>query len=216
MSVKGTDVINILRRIDEVLDENKAFLTELDAAIGDGDHGINMNKGFKAVTLKLKDDDGSDIGSILKKAGMALVSNVGGASGPLYGTAFMKAAGEVSGKSEIDIKDFIKMLEAALGGIKMRGKAEPGDKTMIDAIEPALNAIKASVNNGENSIDALYMAKDAAQKGIEYTKGIIARKGRASYLGERSLGHQDAGATSSYLMLNVIYEEAKKINKAEM
>lgn len=209
MSIKGTDVINILKKINEVMVQNKAFLTELDAAIGDGDHGLNMSKGFNAVTDKLKDDDGSNMGNTLKKAGMALVANVGGASGPLYGTAFMKAAGEVNGKSEIDMNDFIKMLEAALNGIKMRGKAEINEKTMIDAVEPALNAVKAAAADGESTADILFKAKEAAYNGVLHTKEIIATKGRASYLGERSIGHQDAGATSSYLILNTIYEEIK-------
>ncbi|MFU0824658.1 dihydroxyacetone kinase subunit DhaL [Clostridium sp.] len=207
MSVNGSRVTEIINKIGEVIEENKLFLTELDAAIGDGDHGLNMSKGFNAVKEKLKDDSGNNIGDILKKTGMALVSNVGGASGPLYGTAFMKAAMVVNGKSEIDIKDFEKMLEAALGGIKMRGKAELNDKTMIDAIEPALNSLRSSIENGLSSKEALKEAVEAAYKGVEHTKEIAARKGRASYLGERSIGHQDAGATSSALILETIYKE---------
>lgn len=206
MIVQGKKVIQILVKISEKIDENKAYLSELDAAIGDGDHGLNMNKGFKAVIEKIKEDDGSDIGGILKKAGMALVSNVGGASGPLYGTAFMKAAMSVNGKSEIDINDFAKMLEDALEGIKMRGKGQADDKTMIDAIEPALNSIRNSVAQGLEGKEVLKLAKEAAYKGVEHTKEIIARKGRASYLGERSLGHQDAGATSFAIIIETIYE----------
>lgn len=211
MSINGVQLIQILNKISEVMDENKAYLTELDAAIGDGDHGLNMSKGFIAVKEKLKDDNGSNIGDTLKKTGMALVSNVGGASGPLYGTAFMKAATPVSGKERVDINDFIKMLEEALAGIKMRGKGELGDKTMIDAIEPALEALKSSVADRLSSIEALEKAKSAAFEGVENTKKIIAKKGRASYLGERSIGHQDAGATSSYLIFNTIYEEVSKM-----
>ncbi|KYH29213.1 MULTISPECIES: dihydroxyacetone kinase subunit DhaL [Clostridium] len=207
MSVNGLRVIEIINKIGEVIEKNKLFLTELDAAIGDGDHGLNMSKGFNAVKEKLKDDNGNNIGNILKKTGMALVSNVGGASGPLYGTAFMKAAMVVNGKSEIDIKDFEKMLEAALDGIKMRGKAELNDKTMIDAIEPALNSLRSSIEKGLCPKEALKEAVDAAYKGVEHTKEIAARKGRASYLGERSIGHQDAGATSSTLILETIYKE---------
>jgi dihydroxyacetone kinase-like protein len=210
MSISGTQVIQILNKIGEVIDENKAFLTELDAAIGDGDHGLNMSKGFSAVKEKIKDDSGSNIGDILKKTGMALVSNVGGAAGPLYGTAFMKAAAAVNGKDSVDISDFVRILEEALAGVKMRGKAELGEKTMIDAIEPALEALKTSVTSGLGTIEALEKAKDAALEGVEHTKKIIATKGRASYLGERSIGHQDAGATSSYLILNTIYEEVSK------
>lgn len=207
MSIQGKRVIEILEKISDKMDENKAYLSELDATIGDGDHGLNMSKGFKAVVEKLKDDDGSDVAGILKKAGMALVSNVGGASGPLYGTAFMKASAAVSGKSEIDINDFAKILEEALEGIKMRGKGQVGEKTMIDAIEPALNATREGIEKGLETKEVLRLAKEAAYEGVEYTKEIIAKKGRASYLGERSIGHQDAGATSSAIIIETIYEE---------
>ncbi|SHH44672.1 dihydroxyacetone kinase subunit DhaL [Clostridium grantii] len=209
MSISGEKVFHILKEISIKMDENKAFLSELDAAIGDGDHGLNMSKGFTAVVEKIKDEDKKDIGNILKKTGMTLVSNVGGASGPLYGTAFMKAGAAVAGKSEIGLSDFIEILEVALEGIKMRGKGESGDKTMIDAIAPAIEALKESIHNGDSSLESLKKAKEAAYKGVEYTKGIVARKGRASYLGERSIGHQDAGATSSYIMLETIYETLK-------
>lgn len=212
MSLTGRQVIQILSKIGDVLEENKQYLSELDAAIGDGDHGINMSKGFNAVKEKIKDDNGENIGDTLKKTGMALVSNVGGASGPLYGTAFMKAAMEVNGKSSIDISDFMKMLEAALAGIKMRGKAVKGEKTMIDAIEPAIDEGKSALDKGLNTLETLKKMKEAALNGVEYTKTIIATKGRASYLGERSIGHQDAGATSSYIILNTIYEEVKSFS----
>ena len=206
MSINGKKVIEILTQIAEKIDENKGYLSELDATIGDGDHGINMSKGFKAVTEKLKEDDGVDIAGILKKTGMALVSTVGGASGPLYGTAFMKSSMSVNGKIEIDIKDFSNMLKDALDGIKMRGKAKAGEKTMIDALEPALEAINKGIEQGLESKEILKLAKEAAYNGVEYTKTIIATKGRASYLGERSIGHQDAGATSSAIILETIYE----------
>lgn len=206
MSINGKKVIEILTQIAAKIDENKGYLSELDATIGDGDHGINMSKGFKAVTEKLKEDDGVDIAGILKKTGMALVSTVGGASGPLYGTAFMKSSMSVNGKTEIDIKDFSNMLKDALDGIKMRGKAKAGEKTMIDALEPALEAINRGIEQGLESKEILKLAKEAAYNGVEYTKTIIATKGRASYLGERSIGHQDAGATSSAIILETIYE----------
>ena len=206
MSINGKKVIEILTQIATKIDENKGYLSELDATIGDGDHGINMSKGFKAVTEKLKEDNGVDIAGILKKTGMALVSTVGGASGPLYGTAFMKSSMSVNGKTEIDIKDFSNMLKDALDGIKMRGKATAGEKTMIDALEPALEAINKGIEQGLESKAILKLAKEAAYNGVEYTKTIIATKGRASYLGERSIGHQDAGATSSAIILETIYE----------
>ena len=211
MAINGLQIIEILNKISEVMDENKLYLSELDASIGDGDHGLNMSKGFQAVKEKIKDEDGSNIADILKKSGMALVSNVGGASGPLYGTAFMKAAVPVNGKESVDINDFEKMLEEALAGIKMRGKGEKEEKTMIDAIEPAIEALKESIEKEVDAVEALMNMKEAALKGVEHTKEIVAKKGRASYLGERSIGHQDAGATSSYYILNTIYEEIKKI-----
>ena len=211
MSLTGKQVIDILGKINEKIEENKEYLTELDAAIGDGDHGLNMTKGFKAVVDKLKDDDGSNVGNILKKAGMALVSNVGGAAGPLYGTAFMKAGAKLNSKAEVDINDFLEALVETLEGIKMRGKADIDDKTMIDALVPSIEALKKSLNEGKSDLDALKDMKDAAFEGVQHTKEILAKKGRASYLGERSLGHQDAGATSCALILETIYEEVEKL-----
>ncbi|MGL5328424.1 MAG: dihydroxyacetone kinase subunit DhaL, partial [Peptostreptococcaceae bacterium] len=145
----------------------------------------------------------------LKRVGMTLVSTVGGASGPLYGTAFMKAAPVLNGKFEINMDDFISSLDAALEGVKMRGKSVAGEKTMIDALEPALNSLKESKEQGLSAIESLEKAQNAALEGVERTKEIKATKGRASYLGDRSIGHQDAGATSSYLILKTIYECAK-------
>lgn len=209
MSIKGNEVIKIINKIADVISENKLYLTELDAAIGDGDHGINMSKGFEAVREKLIDDNGENLGSIFKKIGMTLVSTVGGASGPLYGTAFMKSAQVLNNKSEMDLEDFINVIKASLEGIKMRGKAVAGEKTMIDSIEPALNSLIKSKEEGLSTVDCLYAAQKAAYKGVEQTKEIKASKGRASYLGDRSIGHQDAGATSSYLILKTIYEYIK-------
>lgn len=209
MAINGKRVIEILGNISEKIELNKGYLSELDATIGDGDHGINMSKGFKAVVEKLKDDNGEDIYLILKKAGMALVSTVGGASGPLYGTAFMKAAIAVNGKGEIDINDFKNIVNEALEGIKMRGKAVSGEKTMIDAINPAFEALKNGIENNLDTLEIIKLMKEAAFEGVEYTKSIVATKGRASYLGERSIGHQDAGATSSYLIFETIYESLK-------
>lgn len=209
MSIKGLEVINIINKIADVISENKLYLTELDAAIGDGDHGLNMSKGFEAVKEKLVDDNGENLGNTFKKIGMTLVSTVGGASGPLYGTAFMKAAPVLNNKSEIDLDDFINVLKSSLDGIKMRGKAVAGEKTMIDSIEPALNSLIESKEKDLSIIDCLDNAQKAAYEGVEKTKEIKATKGRASYLGDRSIGHQDAGATSSYLILKTIYEYIK-------
>lgn len=205
----------IINNIGDTMTQSKEYLTELDSAIGDADHGINMSKGFQAVEVKLKDRAFEDIGSFLKAVGMTLVSTVGGASGPLYGTAFMKAGAFASGFKEIEAKDFISMIEAALDGIKMRGKAEIGDKTMVDAIEPALKSLKEAEASGMSTVDMLKAAADGARRGAESTIEIPAKKGRASYLGLRSIGHKDPGAASSYLMFNTIYESVKCIKYNE-
>ncbi|AVP54296.1 dihydroxyacetone kinase subunit DhaL [Clostridium tetani] len=206
MALKLKDVEELIKNIGKVMEENKEFLTELDLAIGDGDHGINMNKGFRAVIDKLESTPINTIQDIFKNIAMALISNVGGASGPLYGTVFMKAGSAVAGKEELNIEDLEKILETSLEGVKARGKAQRGDKTMIDAIAPSLEVVKNGIKEGLDEKKILENMKDEALKGVNYTKDIIARKGRASYLGERSIGHQDPGATSSYLILNEIYK----------
>ncbi|BDR75972.1 dihydroxyacetone kinase subunit DhaL [Clostridium tetani] len=206
MALKLKDVEELIKNIGKVMEENKEFLTELDLAIGDGDHGINMNKGFRAVIDKLESTPINTIQDIFKNTAMALISNVGGASGPLYGTIFMKAGTVVAGKEELNIEDLEKILETSLEGVKARGKAQRGDKTMIDAIAPSLEVVKNGIKEGLDEKKILENMKDEALKGVNYTKDIIARKGRASYLGERSIGHQDPGATSSYLILNEIYK----------
>lgn len=205
--IDSKKIIYILNKIYEKIDKNKQYLTDLDAAIGDGDHGLNMAKGFKAVYEKLDTYQSNDIGDILRTVGMVLVSTVGGASGPLYGTAFMKASMIVKGKCEMDIFDFINLLKAALDGIKYRGKSAEGEKTMIDAVSPAIYALEEGVSSGLSSKEALKNSLNAAKAGVEYTKTIKATKGRASYLGERSIGHQDPGATSFYYILETIAEE---------
>lgn len=203
--VNNTRLIEILNNIKDEVNSQKLYLTELDAVIGDGDHGLNISKGFNAVSEKLKENDNEDIGNILKKVGITLVSTVGGASGPLYGTAFMKASTYAKGKKEISIEDFIEMINIAIEGIKMRGKASQGEKTMLDSLIPAYEEGREAFKDGKNSKKVLEIMKNAAYKGVEYTKTIIATKGRASYLGERSIGHQDAGATSSALIIETIY-----------
>lgn len=190
--------------------ENKDYLTELDRVIGDADHGINMSKGFSAVDAKLDEMNGKDWGSILKTVAMTLISTVGGASGPLYGTAFLKASTVVNGKMEIDQEDILNIFEQTVEGIKMRGKSDQGDKTILDALIPAFEALKTAYDEGENTKAALQRAEAAALEGVEYTKTIIAKKGRASYLGERSIGHQDPGATSTYIMIKSINEVLEK------
>ena len=194
-------VLEILGGMKAAIDENAQFLTDLDAAIGDNDHGINMARGFRKIEEDLPGLAEKDIGAILKKAGMDLVSTVGGSSGPLYGTAFMKAGAKAAGKTEIGMDDFLDMLEAAVEGVKMRGKAVQGEKTMLDSMIPALDAMKAAAASGKDAAAVLAEGVSAAKSGVEYTKTIIATKGRASYLGERSLGHQDPGATSFLVLL---------------
>lgn len=200
------EVKGVLSKINDVLEEKKLYLTELDAAIGDGDHGLNMSKGFKALVKKLTDITEEDLGEIFKVAGMALLSNVGGAAGPLYGTALLKSATVINKKSSMDINDFINILEISLDGIKMRGKSKEGEKTMIDALAPAVRSGRKAIQENKNEKEVLNAIAEGARKGMEETKSIIATKGRASYLGERSLGHQDPGATSIYLILNTIAE----------
>ena len=198
----------IIEGMAKKIEAEKDYLTQLDNEIGDGDHGINLARGFEAVEKKLPSLAGGDIGALLKGVGMQLVSTVGGASGPLYGTAFMKAGMACKGLTELDGPAFIKAMEAAVDGIKMRGKATEGEKTMLDALCPALKVMQDEVAAGKSLKEALQDAAAAAEKGVEYTKTIIATKGRASYLGERSLGHQDPGATSSLYLLLVLAEMA--------
>ncbi len=201
--VSTEKLIQIVTAMAEVIQANKDFLTELDMPIGDSDHGINLARGFQAVVAKLPTLADKDVGTILKNVGMTLVSTVGGASGPLYGTAFMKAGGKMAGKAEVGLEDFLVMLNEAVEGIKMRGKSTTGEQTMLDAMVPALEAMRATAGTDSQRLQA---GLAAAKDGVERTKDMIATKGRASYLGERSLGHQDPGATSFTLLLQTIVE----------
>jgi dihydroxyacetone kinase-like protein len=201
MSITRDDTLNWVKAIADVISENSTYLTELDAAIGDADHGANMNRGFKAVMNKLPEISDKDIGTIFKTVGMTLISTVGGAGGPLYGTFFLQVGMKTAGKMELTLTDWADALEAALNGVIMRGKAELGDKTMVDALTPAVAALKQSIPDSQPISKALELSAEAARKGMESTIPLVARKGRASYLGERSAGHQDPGATSSYLIL---------------
>lgn len=188
--------------------ENKEFLTELDREIGDADHGINMARGFTEVLAVLpKDND--NIGDALKKTGMTLLSKVGGASGPLYGTAYMQAGKVLAGKTALTPEDGKAVFEAVIAGIQKRGKAVKGEKTMLDAIIPASEAYAAAIDGGSSVADALDAMCKAAEEGVEYTKTIIATKGRASYLGDRSIGHQDPGATSATITMQSIRDFVK-------
>jgi phosphoenolpyruvate---glycerone phosphotransferase subunit DhaL len=200
------DVMRWLERTADVLRENRTYLTELDAAIGDADHGINMDRGFSAIRGKFPAMATMDIPTRLRTVGSTLVSTVGGAAGPLYGTAYLRAAGAVAGKQELTSADVTAMLEAFLGGVVARGKAQPGEKTMVDALTPALNAAKQALNEGATLEQVTSRAAAAAEEGMKATIPMLATKGRASYLGERSIDHQDPGATSSWLILRCLAE----------
>jgi len=201
MSISRDDALEWIKSCAGVLGENREYLTQLDAAIGDADHGANMDRGFRAVMSKMPDISDKDIGTIFKTVGMTLLSTVGGAGGPLYGTFFLQAGMKTAGKMELNLEDWTTALDAAVGGVIMRGKAELGDKTMVDALTPAVNALKQALEQNESIEQALAESAEAARQGMEATTPLVARKGRASYLGERSAGHQDPGATSSYLIL---------------
>lgn len=201
MPISRDNVLTWLQDVAQTLAENREYLILLDSAIGDADHGANMDRGFKAIMGKMEEIRDKDIGTIFKTAAMTLISTVGGASGPLYGTFFLQAGTKTVGKMEISIEEWALVLEAALAGIVMRGKAELNDKTMVDALTPAVAALKQAIADGKSQGEALAQCTEAARLGMEATTPLVARKGRASYLGERSAGHQDPGATSSYLIL---------------
>ena len=207
-----------LRAFAAAVAENRAYLTELDAAIGDADHGSNMDRGMQAVVGKLDalgeperagGPDGAaagGVGGLLKTVGMTLVSTVGGAAGPLYGTLFLDMGKAASGAEELTLARWAAAVEAGVKGVQARGKAELGDKTMIDALVPAAEALRVAASSGLAPPDALQGAAAAAEQGMKATIPLVARKGRASYLGERSAGHQDPGATSSWLLMQAAAE----------
>ena len=201
MSITAAEVRAWIGRFSADMTEHRAELVMLDTAIGDGDHGTNMDRGMRKAVEKLDALESDDIGAILKAVGMALVSSVGGAAGPLYGTLFLQMGTATTGREELDLQGWTAALEAGAKGVRSRGKAEPEDKTMIDALLPALDALRAAEADGASLGDALRRSADAAEAGMKATIPLEARKGRASYLGPRSVGHQDPGATSSQLLL---------------
>lgn len=207
--IDRTCLLKILERICIRIKENRQYLTELDAAVGDADHGINMERGFNGILRKLGDLENQDIGKILQTVGMDLVSLVGGASGPLYGTAFIEGGKIVKGKMTVDHADLVALSNAGLKGIKKRGRSHRFEKTMIDAIEPALDAFRSA----DSILEGAERAAEAAYRGVEETIEMIARKGRASYLGKRSIGHKDPGAVSSALMIDTAFQVLKEIGE---
>jgi dihydroxyacetone kinase-like protein len=206
MTIPYAAVVRWIERFQAVVAENKEYLTVLDSAIGDADHGTNMDRGMRAAVAKMDGLAEGDVGTLLRTVGMTLVSTVGGAGGPLYGTLFMQMGMATKGMSEMTLEDWAGAVEAALQGVQARGKAEPGDKTMIDALAPAAQALRSAVDDGADLGSGLQGASEAAREGMEATTPLVARKGRASYLGERSAGHQDPGATSTYLLLKCAQE----------
>ncbi|SRR5579883_1678655 len=199
--MRKEQILQWLQTFTDEIERHKDYLTELDAAIGDADHGINMDRGFKKVMSQLPTVADKDIGSILKTVSMTLISSVGGASGPLYGTFFLRASTAVGLKQELTAEDMRGMLQAGLDGVLVRGKAQIGDKTMVDVLSPAVAAFDLAITEGKQIQEAMQQAVASAQEGMKNTIPMLAKKGRASYLGERSVGHQDPGATSCYLML---------------
>jgi phosphoenolpyruvate---glycerone phosphotransferase subunit DhaL len=190
-----------IRDYARVINENAQHLSDLDAAIGDADHGINMERGMSAVLAALDEATPADMPALCKQVGMTLVKSVGGASGPLYGTFFLRMAGALGPDDSVDAADFAKALRAGVEGVVQRGRAEAGDKTMFDALAPALDALDAALASGEDLAAALADATAAAEKGRDATESMVARKGRASYLGQRSVGHIDPGATSAAMLI---------------
>ncbi|MCJ7733584.1 MAG: dihydroxyacetone kinase subunit L [Anaerolineales bacterium] len=202
MGVTRDEVLTWIKAYSQVITENKDYLTDLDSAIGDADHGANMHRGFQAVLAKLPAVEDKDIGTIFKTVGMALISTVGGAAGPLYGTFFIQAGTKLNGKMDLSLADWTAALDAGISGVVNIGKANVGDKTMVDALTPAIQALNGATGQELSMSDALKKSAKAAEEGMKGTIPLLAHKGRASYLGERSIGHQDPGATSSFLLLD--------------
>jgi dihydroxyacetone kinase-like protein len=204
-AMEAATVTSWMSEVATTVSSESDHLTQLDSAIGDGDHGVNMDRGFQAVQKALAGQAGSvPPGQLLIIAGKTLVSTVGGASGPLYGTALRRAGRSLGRDQEFDGAELADALEAAIEGVRELGAAAPGDKTMVDALVPALDALRRALDSGESLEAALHTAAEAAEEGARATVPMQARKGRASYLGERSIGHQDPGATSSALILRAL------------
>ena len=205
-NISADKFISWIERYAGHIADHKDYLTELDSAIGDGDHGANMHRGFQAVLAKKADLRDKDVGALFKTVAMTLIQNVGGASGALYGTFFLQVSSAAGAKNEVSPSEFGTLLEKGLAGIVLRGKAAVGDKTMVDALQPGIKAYKCSIGAGEDLKEALENAMRAAEEGLRSTIPIVARKGRASYLGERSAGHPDPGATSTVLLFRAAAE----------
>ena len=196
MPVTRDTTLDWMRRFGAEMEEHRQELVRLDTAIGDGDHGTNMDRGMRAALEKLDAQEQADAGAVLKTVAMALVSKVGGAAGPLYGTLFLQMGGALAGQEEVDLAEYATAWRKGLEGVQARGKAQPGDKTMVDVLTPAVEAMEQA----DDLDGALRAAVEAAEDGLQATIPLEARRGRASYLGERSVGHQDPGGTSTYYL----------------
>jgi dihydroxyacetone kinase-like protein len=205
MAITAGQTLAFIQQFGASIAAQKNYLTKLDSDIGDGDHGINMNRGMRAVLAKLEGAGPQDIPAIYRTVAMTLISTVGGASGPLYGTLFLQLGTATAGKSELSPQDWSEALTAAVHAVEARGKAVLQDKTMIDALEPAITALQAAIDDGADLETALGRAEASAEEGMKATIPLVARRGRASYLGERSAGHQDPGATSSWLLMGAAH-----------
>ena len=213
MQITAEYVIRFVEGVAARIKQHRDELTALDSAIGDADHGTNLDRGFTTVLEKLPTVADKDIGTILKTVGMTLVSTVGGASGPLYGTAFIRAGMATADRYELTPAEVVVALEAALEGIMSRGKAHRGEKTMLDALGPGIDVLKEAQSNGEDFTAAVRRSVAAVEAGMKATIPMLATKGRASYLGERSIGHQDPGATSVFYIAQVLLETIESIQE---
>jgi dihydroxyacetone kinase-like protein len=206
MDLTTEQVLAWIQRIAELMRQNRDYLTQLDAAIGDADHGANMDRGFQVAVQKLGNEPPNDIGANFRTVGMALLSSVGGAAGPLYGTFFLELGKQLAGRTTVSAQEWATALRTAVATVAARGQAQVGDKTMIDALAPAVEELERALAEGVSLAAAMQRAAAAAAEGMRATIPLQARRGRASYLGERSVGHQDPGATSSALLLTAAAE----------
>jgi len=200
-TITTSQMLKALKNMCATIEDEKEYLSELDGAIGDGDHGVNMAKCFREVKKKLAESSAEDVGALFKEVGMVVLNSVGGAMGALYGTFFLKLSQESVGKAEVNLNDLVAIFQTGEQGILDIGKANLGDKTLIDTLSPAVRAIEAAEKEGKTLAAALADFEQAAKQGMESTKDMLAKMGRASRLGERTIGHQDAGATSCYFIL---------------
>ncbi len=202
-SLLTKDMVRIIDLMSEIIIKNEVYFCELDSVAGDGDFGMSVAKGFKQLKSEWEDLSTDDIGAFLKDCGMIITEYCGGASGPIWGSAFLGAAKSVKGKTEIELAEFAQLMQSAVDAIQNRGKAKLGDKTLLDALIPATESLKASSLTGSNILEAMQLSAEAAREGAEKTKDMVASKGRASYVGERSLSFPDAGA----MALGIIFTE---------